>query len=413
MKKKTCCVSFLLLMVLALQNQQVLGQTISASPYSVYGVGLLKSRTSAHNRSLATTGIGIRDGYNLNTLNPASYTSLLSFTQLFELGFYYEADQFKTTNLSQDFSTGNLTAINYWFRFSPKWAGTIGLAPYSNVTYNILSDQNFGTEDEVPVQYAGNGGLTQFYFGNGIRLTKNLSVGLTGYYTFGNITKNETIVSGQSAGIGVSNEISVNRLSVDFGTQYSFQFAENRSLTLGLTYNPKLRLNTARKISVFETAGDSLAIAEKEVNDYVLPSEIGAGISFQTSRSLIAADLSYKIWDDAVVENNLQLRNTLRASLGYEYKGNPKATNYWEFIMIRSGFYVQQNYLVLKNSPFNEWGFTLGLGLPVSDNRGTISVSYNYNQSGTTANKLIAQTAHVLVLDLAIRDLWFIKRKFD
>ena len=61
-------------------------QSISYSPYSYYGIGILKERASALNRSLAETGIAIRDQMNLNMTNPASYTSIEGATQLAEMG---------------------------------------------------------------------------------------------------------------------------------------------------------------------------------------------------------------------------------------------------------------------------------------------------------------------------------------
>jgi hypothetical protein len=140
---------------------------------------------------------------------------------------------------------------------------------------------------------------------------------------------------------------------------------------------------------------------------------VGTGIAFHTPRSTLAADVTLKKWAEARLEEHTVLRDTKRFSLGYEYKANPEAESYWDAIRLRSGFYLQENYLVLGKNSFSEWGWSLGLGLPVGAGRGAISLTYNFNQSGTTANNLIRQQANVFVLEFTIRDWWFVRRKFD
>ena len=141
--------------------------------------------------------------------------------------------------------------------------------------------------------------------------------------------------------------------------------------------------------------------------------KIGGGISYQTRRSTISADVTFSEWSRAKLEEGIRLRNTLRYSIGYEYNGDDESDIYWKNIQLRSGVYLQDNYLILNKSTFVDWGFSLGLGLPFNGNRGLVNFSYNYNQSGTTSNGLIRQQANVFVLDFTFRDLWGIRRKFD
>jgi len=390
------------------------GQSISASPYSVYGVGLLKSRNSAQNRAMAGTGIGTRDPLNLNTLNPASYPSIKTITQIFETGIFIERDRYKTRTHSSSASTGNLTTLSYWFRFSKKWGGTVGLAPFSKVNYSISSANNLGTNESSTVNFSGNGGLSEFYFGNGFQVTKNLSVGANMSYVFGTLEKTETIDSGIGAGTGVTNQIHGKRLTADVGAQYEFFLGETRSLSVGATYNPQFTLNTTRDITAHESnTTDTLWTKSPSQRDYTLPSRYGAGVSLQTQRTIYALDFTYAEWSKARLENGVKLRNTMRLSFGFEYKGSADADRYLENIQVRSGFYVDQNYLVLRNTSFTDWGVSAGLGLPVFENRGVISFSCQYNHAGTTSSNLIQQNATVFVLDFTFRDLWGIRRKFD
>lgn len=389
-------------------------QTISYSPYSAYGVGLLKERTSSHNRALAGTGIGLRDDFNLNNVNPASYTSIQGITQVLEIGAYYEGNRLTTSDRSERSSTGNLTSVNMWFRLAKKWAGTVGLAPFSNVDYNILSSRNFGDENDVVIRYSGQGGLTQAYFGNGFNITKNLSVGLTGSFLFGSIDKEETITTGQAAGLSLENKVSIYRPAFDAGVQYTVNLSKERSITFGAVASNKVRLNTSNNIRVYEVSGqDSLYVTQESIDDYVLPASVGAGVSFRTPKHLLAADVKFKDWSGATLDNGLELQDVTRLSAAYEYRGNPKASTYWGFVALRSGFFIQNNYFELNNTSFNEWGVTVGAGFPLAGNKGTLHVSYNFNRYGTTSNRLIEQQAQVLVLDFVFRDIWGIRRRFD
>lgn len=403
---------FGLILILSISN--ALAQSISFSPYSVYGIGVLKERTSAHNRALSETGIGIRDDYNLNTLNPASYTSVHAVTQISEIGMFYEWDWIKTSELSQKSSAGNLSAINLWFRFSKKWGGTIGLAPFSTIKYDIRTSRDFGEADDTSIRFSGQGGLTQFYLGNGFQITKNLSVGFNAAYIFGNIKKEETILTGQSAGLALEKKTILNGPTLDFGTQYTFFLPKDRTVTLGATLSSKIRLNTSRSVHVYEVNGqDSLYLKEESIDDFTLPSQLGTGISFQTPKHLIAMDLKVKNWKEANLGERLHLQNTTRFSAAYEYKGNPLSTSYLKSVALRSSFYVQNNYVSPNGTTLNEWGFSMGAGFPLSGNRATLNVSYNFNQNGSTQNNLILQQGNVLVLDFVFRDLWGIRRKFD
>jgi hypothetical protein len=388
-------------------------QTISYTPYSVYGIGQLKERTSAYNRMMSGTGIGIRDNLNLNNRNPASYNAIQGPTQITEIGFYLEENKLTSSNLTTSHTNGSINPFNLWFRFSKKAAGTVGLAPFSVIDYNVIGSKNFNGDD-VKIQYNGQGGLSQLYFGNAFQLTKNLSFGFNAAYIFGNADKEETILSGEAAGISLENKTTINRATFDVGVQYTIPLQNERYLIWGATFANKLRLNTSRTIRVYETNGeDSLYVDEASVDDFVLPNTIGGGLAFQSTRHTIAFDAEFKEWENAKLDEGLDLQNTRRYSLGYQYKGNPKSLKYTGLISLSSGVYFQNHYLKLNNTNFKEWGFTLGAGFPMINNRGSINLSYNYNISGTTANRLIKQQAQVFVVDIIFRDLWGIRQKFD
>ena len=65
------------------------------SPYTRYGWGLLSGQTMGDNTAMGGIAYGLRNGSQINTANPASYTAIDSLTFLFDGGL-----SFQNTNLS-------------------------------------------------------------------------------------------------------------------------------------------------------------------------------------------------------------------------------------------------------------------------------------------------------------------------
>lgn len=356
------------------------------------------------------TGIATRDPVFLNNLNPAAYTSLQSGTQIAEFGLFVESDHISDKDESTTATTGNITNLDFWLRFSKRWAGSVGVAPFSSVDYNIASTKPIATNTSMV--YSGTGGVTQFYFGNGVQLTKNLSLGVTAAFLHGSINRKETVSSGLALGTEVNKVTAVNKGKFDLGFQYQFFMGANNSLTVGGTYANTVNLNASSELTIFQQT-DTLASSKTKLNNYSLPQKFGSGIAFQTNRSTVSADLSYQPWSKATLESGLKLRDSRRASFGYQYRGGGTGESFLSGIILRAGAYVQENPLVLQNVKFNDWGVTMGLGLPVSNGRNAINLSYSFNQTGTLEKNLIHQQSHIFALDITFRDLWGIKRKFD
>lgn len=409
MNKYYCIALYFLCM-----TTSVTGQSSADSPYSIYGIGILKDRSSAHSRALAETGIGVQGSSHINTLNPASFVEVTGGTQISELGGFYQYNKLSTSNLNQSASAGGLSSINMWFRSSKKSGANFGLAPFSSMNYNILSKRKFTESSSVDLVFRGSGGLTQFYVGYGYSITKHLSVGFNAAYVFGNVEKEEIINSGSSSGVGVSNRTTVSKPAIDWGAQYSFPLATDKKLTFGLTYHHRLKLKTRGTVSAYEDFGqDSLFTVTKEVDDYILPQQLSGGVGLHTSRSLFAVDLKWKNWANGRLDEGMNLRNTSRLSMGYEYKGNPAPTKYIDLIVFRSGLFYENNYFTLRNQPFRNWGYSIGTGVPVSGNRGLINITYSHARTGTKSSGLVAQQSNTILLELTIKDLWGIRRKFD
>jgi hypothetical protein len=374
----------------------------------------MQEQLSGLNRSMGGSGIGVQESFNLNHLNPASYGSIVQpVSHIFEVGLYGSSNRLSTFDASESKSNGGVTHLSYWFKFKPWWAATIALSPFSSVSYDIVAQRELGG---IPIDYNyhGSGNINALKLGNAFRLGEHLSFGVNVSFLFGSIVKNETLDL-PTGTLTLENKIVARKLKLDAGLQYKINLP-NRSLVIGIIAAPPLKITGKQSSSLYDgnEIADTLHTSTGESVDYSLPASFGMGLGLHSKRSVIAADLKYTNWSNASFSNEeSSFTDTWRASAGYCYKGNPDAMNYFGLISFRAGAYAQNHYLNLEGNNLKAWGFSCGASLPAFDNRSSINLTYGYDQLGTTASGLIKQQSQTFTIDIVIRDLWGIKRKFD
>lgn len=401
--------------VLLLIQGSVYAQNIFSSPYSVYGVGMINNRTSSLNRSMGGVGIAVQDDYNLNPVNPASYGAISSpITHIYEIGLYVESNRYLTTSKAESKSSGGITNINYWFKFSKWWSASAGLAPYSSVGYKINTTRELGAASNVDYTYDGSGNLNQLYIGNSFNVVKNLSLGVNLSYIFGSITKNESIeIPSQSSVLTYENQVVARKVHADFGLQYRINL-KKRALVVGLVADNGIKFNGSQKSTLYDENADTLTSDNGDKLKYKLPASYGVGLALHSKRSIIAADLKFEKWTSASFsDQELTFEDSWKFGLGYLYKGNPNAESYLGLASLRAGFYTQNYPIKLDGTNFLTWGLSAGISLPVFDGKSAVNLTYSYDRIGTTSNNLILQNSQKIMIDVVIRDLWGIKRKFD
>lgn len=401
------------LLVIVLQAAR--SQDLFHSPYSVYGLGILNDRSSSLNRGIGGTGIGVQDERNLNHVNPASYASILfPVSHIYEAGSYLESNRYRTNDLSESKLYGGLTNLSYWFRFKPWYSSAFGISPFSSVSYNITAKKDLAIAPETTYIYEGSGNITQLFWGNGFKITKNLSVGATVSYLFGTISRDETILPGEaSSTLTLENKTFTNKFNIDFGIQYKISLVR-KALILGVVYNDGLTLKGKSDLTLLDVNFDTLTHYEGSNTQYRLPKHIGGGVSLKSKRSILASDVKFTSWSHASYpDHEVAFRDTWKFSAGYAYQGDVYAESYTGMIGIQMGLHFQQHYLALKGSGMNAWGGSFGVSLPVSDGKSLVNITYAFDQMGTLRNNLILHQSQKLVIDIVIRDIWGVKRKFE
>src|ERR1035437_10356400 len=100
----------LLLLVLAsiIFAQFTNSQNNTNSPYTRFGYGDISDNNNGEQRAMGGVAIGSRSPFSINTVNPASYSSVDSLTFMFDIGTSVLGSRFSDTNSSKTTFNSNL-----------------------------------------------------------------------------------------------------------------------------------------------------------------------------------------------------------------------------------------------------------------------------------------------------------------
>lgn len=343
----------LLVLLLTILSGAAVAQNNTNSPYTRYGYGQLSEQGSSNSRAMGGIAYGLRDKYQTNFANPASYTAVDSLTFIFDGAVSLQNTNLSNGTLKRNAKNSSFDYITMQFRAS-KWAAiSLGLLPYSNVGYSMgeyREDTEF-PDKSTTVSYSGEGGLHQLYLGAGFKIIKNLSVGANFSYLWGDITRTaaETFPSSSSVfPITIQSNVAVKSYKLDFGAQYTHQFGKKHVATLGVVFSPGHDLsNDAYEVT---QTGDSNTGATSATRDTIvtcgIPTTFGAGVTYvYDNRLTVGADVMFQNWSKVSYMNNDEaFCDRGRISVGAEYLPNPMGRSYLSHVKYRLGAYYSKPY---------------------------------------------------------------------
>ena len=122
--------------------------------------------------------------------------------------------------------------------------------PYSNREYNVITEHN--DLGRYNVAFQGEGGINRVFFANGVKITKDLSVGVTASFLFGTLIDNTTIYYPDSTYFlngRRSLDMRVSDFKLDYGLIYRLPI-KNCDITLGFTYSQGTKLASKRDLFI-------------------------------------------------------------------------------------------------------------------------------------------------------------------
>lgn len=409
----------MLFTLLILSNSYALvAQTnsLTGSPYSVFGLGVQTNSNLAGFSGFGNTGIAYQGGSILNPYNPAGLASIEGKSFLFDIGLNTEISTLSDRSDDERRISSNFSSVAMGFNASGKWGVGFTLVPATNVGYTLIGIESDieGSGESFTSNVIGSGGINEIKLDYGQRIFKGLSLGLEASYLFGSVDENENIRLEDSQ-LAIAEENMYSGFQLGFGVQYRL----NEKLTLGATNKFQSILKGSQNRNVIKSLNTINSIVEDEediaIDDFTFPFQFGFGVSTTYIPNLtLNIDYGKKLWSateqfDAIGDYTDQ--STF--GIGGEYIPKKNGFKYWQRINYRAGFNYDSGNLEVNDVSIEQYKYTLGLGLPIGKGNSMINISYNFINNGVIDGILIEENTHLLNINLTLKDVWFLRRKYD
>ncbi|MDR1646338.1 MAG: hypothetical protein LBS05_11085 [Tannerellaceae bacterium] len=392
-------------------------QNNTNSPYTRYGYGELADRSFGAGRAMGGLGFGMRSNRQINPMNPASYTSTDSLTFLFDFGIAGQLSWFDDGTNREKHMNGNLEYAAIQFPVHRRIALSAGLLPYTYVGYDYGSTQTSADGITYIERFTGSGGLNEFYAGLSLDLwKKRLSIGANASYLFGRIAHNQLMtLDGTTNNQSHYQTLQVNDIKLTLGIQYTQQLSASEHYTLGLAFSPAKQLNTTSSDIIVNGGAGTADTVQVTNSVFDLPNTLGTGISYVKQNKLtLGADFLYETWGQArYFDQKGQLKNRMRLALGSEFIPNHQNRNIFSRIRYRAGLRYSNSYLQINNNSYNEYGASIGFGIPFVDNRSFLNLSFEYVKIKPDTRILIDEQYFRFTVNYTFNERWFFQRKVD
>ncbi len=421
------------------------------SPYSMYGLGEVNQQGTLQMRSMGGAGVAQRLPSAVNTLNPASYSSTLQKSFLFNFGVdgaYYKNLQNKysadgVSSAKTGYGTFNFHEIAIQFPLTRGLGVGLSLNPYSSVGYRMSGydddDDIWGDVGRVKYSYDGEGDITEVKIGLGWEVFKRFSIGVAMQYYWGDIDRNYSTSVVNNFGEGTFSSIvgnenySVSRVKAQVGVQWDAIFTKKHVLTVGATYDlgGDLAPKTTNSVYINNIFSTEVSNVGKRL-ELVLPSQVTAGIYYQNPKVAVAADYTYQDWGaknsrHEIISDGFEVSyaDTHTVKMGVEYTPNLyDVRNYMSRVHYRVGFRYGDYYQAFQGRKLQQYAVTAGFGFPIKFmGMSSIDVGFEYGSRGNRGsvsldNKrlgLVRQNYFKFSLGFSMfgDDYWFVRPKFD
>jgi hypothetical protein len=401
MMKKNIKIFFYLLLTLP-----AIGQAES----SVFALGMNSIGEHHYPYSTAALGRGgfsmaVIDSINLNQMNYALWTYLPRTT--FALNFAYQG--LKTESAYNQISSvdGNFFGGFMAIPLIPKVAAFgFGILPKSfNNQGFIIQGLGIGAPATQTIKVKGT--LSEVQLIGALAVNQNLSIGLYLYYNLGKINDNTKIDYNDPAYRDIVVE-----------NQYQFYGkAPSVGVSAFLLLTPRLSVGAQIKFpSVMTMYTQQISLsAEKKIDKYqtiTFPLNSTVGFSYVPwERWLIGADVDYINWKSGYKFNGLavnNMANNFRLGAGIERTpSRRRLASYTDRMNYRAGmFYGQLNFLA-NGQLVNEYGLSLGLGLPIRSGSSRIDLALQIGQRGDITVNGLSEKFFKLNMSFSANELWF------
>ncbi|MFN0050431.1 MAG: hypothetical protein ACKVOU_15010 [Cytophagales bacterium] len=417
----------------------IFAQGVSQSPFAQFGYGDLEYLANARLQGMGGSGSSLINSSQINLKNPAT-AAYNRQNVIFEGGFYGQNANFSTSTDKQTILSGNINYLALLVPISAKnWTVIAGINPFSNANtkFATLAKVTSADSSYISNSVTIDGGLNQVFLTNAIKLPAGFSIGLTTSLVFGTINRRneglgEYINNGARETPATKTVVRSQEIYrfIDFKLGLGYNKLINANYAIGIaatgTFNQNISAervlinsinsnNLSAGLSGFVIYSDTISTEQISAK---LPSVYTFGVNFdRVNRWSFALDYTftdysqYKSFDPI----NVYTSGGHRIALGSEFTPDYQAIRgYFKRAVYRAGIYYASLPFTLKNTEINDFGGSLGLGLPVGKGGiGMLNLAVAVGRRGTTQNGLIEENYLKFFVGVNINDRWFIRYKID
>ncbi len=414
-----------LLTVLASSSFSVAQQ--SNSPYSFLGIGESITEGTAVNSMMGGLGVTNATGLYINNMNPA-LLARNRFT-MFEMGVSTEAKAMQNNGQRSSTYQGTIAPISIALPVSSRWTMLLGLRPSTRVDYAsyIVNKLDPLGVDSVTYSYNGSGGLNKAVIGNGVRVSKNIYVGIETAFTFGVINHDITSQNwsdNQRYQVKLSDRTNYSGLNYKLGFVWRPQLSKEYFLNVGGTaeFGQSLNANNIRQFLTLTSSGLSTINADTLTQiknaSVTLPATYRFGVSLEKPGQLVVSlDYSMTQWTSFknISGSNEGLKNAYTVAVGAEYIPKFDAiSGYFNHVAYRVGAsFTQSPYTLTGTTGAKDYNFSVGASFPLR----TISymnLGIVHGKRGVLSTNGLEEQYTKIVLGFSLGDFnWFRKPKID
>lgn len=430
------------------------------STYSRFGIGLVNDGVTGFNRGMGGVGIALHSSNRINTLNPASYSTLDSLSMIFDVGASFSFGRQSQGNSSVSTRSATFEYAVMAFRMKPGLGISLGVVPYTTIQYNFKHTSPVGWDDmsesEIKNQqtFSGDGGTHRAYVGVGwqpFRKMKNplrlLSIGtnvsiIWGTYDHGMI-QSFTLNGAESGAYSAMLQDQSSKVltyKIDLGIQLPIVLNNRNLLRTGFIAGLGHNVGSESTLARWTSLGDTTKVSIDNAVD--IPYTFGGGVTWENKGMIsVSADYRFEKWGDcripvAYTNDNGKLMyearkgyytNRHRMNVGAEFF--PAVLNrghnatYLERCRYRLGAFYSSPYMkvtydntgTLNDGPC-EYGVTAGVGLPITNrinNRSVLNVAFEWLRRQPSNKNLITENYFMLHVGLSFNERWFMKYKIE
>ena len=400
---------------ISISNAQT--NSLTGSPYSLFGLGVQTNSNIGRNSALGKGGIALESNNLLNTLNPASFTSIPDKSFLLDIGFLGELNKVSTNDKDENRFSSNFSNLAMGFSLNEKSGMGLSMVPFTDVGYALIGiETNIeGSQDEFISNIIGSGGLNDLSLHYGYKLFDNLNVGIKSSFLFGAIDQTENILFDDTF-LNITEESFYNGFRFGFGLQYDV----NERYGIGFTTDFPTSLRGSQDRRIFKSLDfiptDVEDEDDLEIDSFDLPLALGFGARATFFNSLIV-NIDYKgnLWGFTNQSDDIgDYVDQSIISIGAQYRAKEIGLKYWENIEFRAGLNYDSGYLKVNDQTIDNYSVTAGIGFPLSIRGGSmLNISYATGQRGTVSGILVSERFNTINVNISLKDIWFRKLKFN